>query len=176
MPAKTSTTERLSEFESPDDSPGFLLWQVASLWQRNIRAALQPFDLTHAQFVLLVSAARLENSNEEVTQVRLATHAKTDIMMTSKVLRTLEQKGLIKREPHTTDTRANSIHVTQKGRALAQQTIQIVEQADAAFFGALGAQLPGFNASLLKILAQRRALCGGQPQRAVALASAKAAG
>ena len=152
MPAKTSVAENLSEFESPDDSPGFLLWQVASLWQRMIRAALGPFDLTHVQFVLLVSATWLADAGEDVTQVRLATHAKTDIMMTSKVLRTLEHKGLIKREPHATDMRANSIRVTKKGRDLAQQTIQIVEQVDIVFFGTLGTQLPGFKASLLNIL------------------------
>ena len=43
-------------FESPDDSPGFLLWQVTNLWQRRIRAALEPLGLTHVQFVFVAGA------------------------------------------------------------------------------------------------------------------------
>src|SRR3954453_8138901 len=41
------------------DSPGFLLWRVTQRWQRSIVAALRPLDLTHAQFVLLMSTAWL---------------------------------------------------------------------------------------------------------------------
>ena len=40
----------------PGDSPGFLLWKVSNAWQRQIRAALQPFSLTHSQFVVLATA------------------------------------------------------------------------------------------------------------------------
>ena len=39
-----------------EESSGLLLWQVSMLWQRGIKKVLQPFDLTHPQFVLLASA------------------------------------------------------------------------------------------------------------------------
>ncbi len=144
--------EKIFRVESADDSPGFLLWQVANLWQRQIRAALAPLGLTHVQFVLLASLAWLGDDPGGVTQVRLATHAKTDIMMTSKVLRTLERKGLLRRTLHAADARANAIELTPEGQALSARAVHVVEAADAAYFEVLGAQAPAFGASLLKIL------------------------
>src|SRR5436190_947140 len=107
------------QFEESDNSPGFSLWQVSSIWQRQINAGLRPLDLTHAQFVLLASLMWLVVENKPLTQVELASHAKTDIMMTSNVLRTLESKGWVVRNAHPTDTRAKSLAITKQGRALA---------------------------------------------------------
>jgi DNA-binding MarR family transcriptional regulator len=90
---------------SADASPGLLLWQVSNRWQAAQRAALRPFDLTHVQFVLLASLTWLDNEGP-VTQKRLAEHAATDPMMTSQVLRALEERGLIRRGQHPTDARA----------------------------------------------------------------------
>ena len=63
-----------SEFTEATDSPGFLLWQVTTLWQRRIRQALEPFELTHTQFVLLFSCHWLtdKGGHRGVTQVQLA--------------------------------------------------------------------------------------------------------
>jgi hypothetical protein len=83
----------VSRFEQADDSPGFLLWQLTNLWQHRIRSALAPLGITHVQFVLLASAAWLENTERLVSQAILSRHAHTDIMMTSQVVRMLEEKG-----------------------------------------------------------------------------------
>ena len=42
-------------FATPEESTGLLLWQVTNRWQAAQRAALQPFGLTHVQFVLTAS-------------------------------------------------------------------------------------------------------------------------
>src|SRR6185295_17722147 len=91
-----------TKFNSPKVSPGFLLWQINNKWQSKQRKALKVFGLTHVQFVLLAS---LVWASDEVsfTQKQLAEHAKTDVMMTSQVLRTLERKGLIRRTVGITD-------------------------------------------------------------------------
>src|SRR6185369_824713 len=141
------------QFEDSDDSPGFSLWQVSSMWQRRINAGLRPFDLTHAQFVLLASLMWLAEEGHPLTQVELASHAKTDIMMTSNVLRTLESKGWVTRKPHPTDTRAKSLAITKQGRALAVQAIQIVEKIDQDFFSRLGPEAGKFNRQLLTLIA-----------------------
>ncbi len=40
------------EFKHPDQSPGFLLWQLTNQWQRLQRSALAKLNLTHGQFVV----------------------------------------------------------------------------------------------------------------------------
>jgi len=144
------------QVESANDSPGFLFWQVSTLWQRQINANLKQFDLTHAQFVLLASLAWLVNDAAPLTQVELAHHAKMDVMMTSNVLRTLEEKGLILRNPHPTDTRAKSLAITEQGLELARQAVQVVEATDTAFFHSLGTSLPGFTGQLLKLIDENK--------------------
>jgi DNA-binding MarR family transcriptional regulator len=120
----------------PEDSPGFLLWHVTLRWQREIAAALAPLGLTHVQFVLLAAAWWLNSRSEDPNQLGVARQAGTDVKMTSQVLRTLEAKGLIRREVDTADTRAKLLRVTDHGADLAVRAIAAVEAADAAFFRA----------------------------------------
>ena len=97
--------ENLFTYKSAKEATGFLLWQVHNYWQREIKKALKPFDLTHTQFVILTSAYWLVlNEKKAITQVVIAKYAKTDIMMTSNILRTLERKKYIIRENHKIDT------------------------------------------------------------------------
>ncbi|MEV4426500.1 MarR family winged helix-turn-helix transcriptional regulator [Streptomyces sp. R-07] len=118
----------------PGESPGFLLWHATLRWQRDIAAALAPLDLTHVQFVLLACAWWLNSQGEHPNQLALARQAGTDVKMTSQVLRTLEQKGLVEREVDPADTRAKRLRVTDTGAALAPRAIAAVEQVDALFF------------------------------------------
>ena len=103
-------------FETPLESPGFVLWQVSNRWQRHLRDSLSSLELTHVQFVLLAGLMWLEEAGETVTQKRLATHATLDVMMTSEVLRTLEGKGLLERLEHPSDARAKQLRLTALGR------------------------------------------------------------
>ena len=129
-----------SRHSGPKESPGFLLWQLAMRWQQALRPALAALDLTHAQFVLLASAAYLgttaagADGDHPVTQKILADHARLDAVTTSEVLRTLESKGLIERRPHPGDARARAVLVTKAGKALARKAIPAVEEADASYF------------------------------------------
>jgi DNA-binding MarR family transcriptional regulator len=126
-----------SRYAEATDSPGLLLWQVTNLWQRRQRAALREMDLTHVQFVLLASLAWLSQNAEPVTQARVAEHAKTDAVMTSEVLRTLQRKGLVERRPHPEDTRAKSLKPTPKGTEFVRRAVKLVEQTDQEFFAPL---------------------------------------
>jgi MarR family transcriptional regulator, organic hydroperoxide resistance regulator len=134
----------LSRFERADDSPGFLLWQLTNLWQQRTRSALAPLGITHVQFVLLASIAWLENTEVVVSQATLSRHAHTDIMMTSQVVRTLEEKGLVTRTVHPTDTRAKAVSLTVEGHKVAQQAFSVVETVDEQFFQELGGQVSTF--------------------------------
>jgi DNA-binding MarR family transcriptional regulator len=120
---------------SPDagESPGFLLWRVTQRWQRSIVAALRPLDLTHAQFVLLMSTWYLGKATPP-SQREVAEHAEADVMMTSQVLRTLERRGLVTRSADEADARVKRLAVTPEGARLARRAQGVVEKADRAFF------------------------------------------
>jgi DNA-binding MarR family transcriptional regulator len=141
-----------STFDRPEESAGFLLWQTSMLWQRRVRAALEPLDLTHAQFVLLASATWLERRGAPATQVEIATHAKADVMMTSQVLRTLEGRGLVSRQPSAVDSRAKDVVVTASGRALVGRAIKVVEAVDEAFFEPLGTNRGGVLVAMRSLI------------------------
>jgi len=140
-----------TEFDSPDASPGFLLWQITNKWQAQQRQALAKFDLTHVQFVLLASLV-WATDQATFTQKQLADHAKTDVMMASQVLRTLEKKGLINRTPSRLDARSMTLRPTKKGIILANKAVIAVEAVDKEFFSVLGADLPFFIQAMQQLI------------------------
>lgn len=142
--------------EKAEDSSGFLLWQVTNLWQREIKKALEPYDLTHSQFVLMSSIHWLTLQKQDVTQILLSSHTKIDPMTTSTVLRTLQTKGLLQRQEHLTDTRAKTVGLTDNGKKSIKQAIKTVENFDRTFFETLGDKTEKFNGQLLTLLGQRK--------------------
>ena len=127
-------------FERPQDSPGFLLWQTTMVWQRAIKAALEIYDVTHAQFVLMAALMWSEEHEQTVTQVMLVRFSNIDKMTVSHSLRALVQNGFVSRTENTQDTRAKSVSLTKSGKTLIKKLVPLVENVDAQFFGALGAR------------------------------------
>jgi DNA-binding MarR family transcriptional regulator len=149
-----------SRHSGPGQSPGFLLWKVSNAWQRRQRAALQPFDLTHSQFVLLATATWF-GSKEALTQSRLAQLAGVDAMTTSQVVRALEAAGLLERRQHPDDPRAKAIVVTTSGRNKARLALVAVEETDEAFFKPVAAT----SRALVRMFRALAASEAGSPQR-----------
>lgn len=138
--------------KNSDDSSGFLLWQVTTLWQRGIKKALDTIDITHPQFVILASLLWLTHKKDRVTQIDLSLHSKIDPMTTSTILKTLQRKELIQRKEHQVDTRAKMVILTEKGISTAREAIVIIENYDAEFFKSLNNQIPEFNTHLTTLL------------------------
>ena len=139
-------------FDRAEESTGFLLWQVTNLWQREIKKALEKYELTHSQFVLLASIHWLTLDKQKVTQILLSNHTKIDPMTTSTVLRTLQSKGLLKRQEHEKDTRAKTVVLTELGLKNIKQAIKTVEQFDKSFFNSLNNKTKEFNLELTTLL------------------------
>ncbi|SHN01038.1 MarR family winged helix-turn-helix transcriptional regulator [Mucilaginibacter sp. OK098] len=135
-----------------EESPGFLLWQVTTLWHRAIKKALDEIDLTHPQFVLLASLLWLSKTKESITQIDLSHHSKIDPMTTSTIIKTLLRKGLVERREHHTDTRAKSVTLTESGVAISRQAVEIINKVDEDFFTGLGAGVKDFNGKLVKLM------------------------
>lgn len=129
--------KKITRFEGPEESPGFLLWQVSMQWRRQIEAALLTVGITHPQFVLLASLSWLTQDQAEVTQVELARHCKVDVTMTSQVLRALEKKGYIGRHQRKGDERSKLPRLTESGARLVERAIPLVEEVDRNFFSTL---------------------------------------
>jgi len=111
---------------------GYLLWQAANLWQRQMRAVLAPHNITPVQFLLLSGLHELAGAGP-VKQADLARHCNTDPMMTSQVVRTLEKAGLVRRASHDGDGRAVALVLTESGATLMDRAAADMREADSRF-------------------------------------------
>lgn len=143
--------KKISAFSLPEQSPGFLLWQVSTLWRRKIEAALLPLDLTHSQFVLLAGLGWLTKDKSNISQVQLAKHCRMDITMTSQILRALEKRALIRRIQIPGNEKSKFPKTTSKGANLIKKAIPLVEREDQKFFLSLGKNATRLLKSLLDI-------------------------
>ena len=132
-------------FTQPEENNGYLLWQVSMRWQLRMNQGLRGVGITLTQFSLLAGLYWLDQQGEVVTQQRLADYANTDKMMTSKVIQTLESKGLLLRLDNPQDGRARQLQLTTAGKTLLGQANTLVEQVDAAFFGSIQPEADVFN-------------------------------
>ena len=135
----------------PENNPGFLLWQVTNLWQRGQRSKLDEIGITHVQFILLAGLAWLDKREGHVNQARLAHFCKTDPMMTSQVVRTLEGQGLLERTPHPTDGRARHLRLTDDGARVLNAAMPLVLETDAQFFECLTRDQPALIDALRRL-------------------------
>lgn len=122
-------------FAQPEESPGFLLWQTTTIWQRLIKKALEPYHVSHAQFVIMAVSLWFKKNHQDPTQSMIAELSQLDKMTVSKALKVLVENGLVHRVEHAQDTRAKSVQLTEKGTKLISKLIPIVEQVDDNFFG-----------------------------------------
>ena len=143
-----------------EDSPGFLLWHIENIWQRQQRVVLEKWGLTTVQFLLLSGAVSSEREGLPTTQIALARRCHTDPMMTSQVLRTLEGAKLVERIKSKEDKRAVTIVTTAEGRRRADGAETAVRDVETAFFAALGPDVPAFADAL-------RVLGGERPRRRI---------
>ena len=122
-------------FKKPEDSPGFILWQLTNQWQQQQRKVLKTLNLTHPQFVAMAGILWLSNVHENgASQAQVAEFTKIDKMMMSDLVKTLLDKKLIKRAAHAEDKRAYALTLTTKGHQLTLKAIPLVEGVDAQFF------------------------------------------
>ena len=138
--------------ETPEQSPGYLLWQTTMIWQRLIKNALAPFHITHPQFVILAVLLWHTQDHNVLIQTDIIKHTQLDKMTVSKGLKNLVSKALIMRHEHTDDTRAKVVSLTATGQALIKKLVPIVEDIDRNFFAAIKQEHQPVILSLLQRL------------------------
>ncbi len=123
------------KFKRAEDSPGLLLWQASQIWQRLIKQALELYDISHSQFVIMATLMWFELHDFETTQVTIINWTKLDKMTVSKSFKKLVALELVTRIEHEADSRAKSVSLSNKGKDLITKLIPIVEGIDHEFFG-----------------------------------------
>lgn len=107
------------------DAAGFLVGHLARLASARLSQRLAPFDLTPAQWQVLVSLAGQDGQTQkdltEQIGVEQATMANT--------LSRMEKSGLIVRRPHPDDRRAQTVHITGNAALLTRPSRDAVEAA-----------------------------------------------
>ena len=135
-------------------STGLLFIRTYHKWHGMIKNKLRTIDLTHPQFVVLTTLAGLLRQQEWVSQTDIARFSDMDVMTVSQIIRLLIKKGLIMREVHPKDSRANIILLTDTGLQKVNQALPLVEGIDQAFFGKLENNTETLNQLLIKLEAE----------------------
>ena len=135
-------------------STGLLFIRTYHKWHGLIKNKLRTIDLTHPQFVVLTTLAGLLRQQEWVSQTDIARFSDMDVMTVSQIIRLLIKKGLIMREVHPKDSRANIILLTDTGLQKVNQALPLVEGIDQAFFGKLENSTETLNQLLIKLEAE----------------------
>ncbi|WP_172380033.1 MarR family winged helix-turn-helix transcriptional regulator [Vibrio sp. Vb339] len=123
--------------EVADDSVGFLLWKITTLWQKKLAIVLRSFGINQTQFAILASLKWFQDNQRPTTQTNLTEHSKIDKMTISKAIRKLESNGLVERTPSLSDARNTNVQFTKEGSDLIFKAILAIENTDEAFFSCL---------------------------------------
>ena len=105
---------------------GYLLWQTAHLVGRRMGVALEPFDLTPAQFSALVHIGR----EPGVSGAELARRINLTPQSTQTALRPLLEREWVRRRPHPVHRKVLGNFLTPEGQAGTERASAAVTDTD----------------------------------------------
>jgi len=107
---------------------GSLVWRLATKWRTAVDRAVAPFELTHAQYVLLATLYGLSLAGARPSQRELSDTTGLEPVYVSRLSRALEEGGLIDRTESAADPRAIELGLTARGEKVVIQAIAAVRQ------------------------------------------------
>jgi DNA-binding MarR family transcriptional regulator len=138
-----------------------LLNQAGHVMSNRLATALAEVGLTPRMQCVLVHALEAER-----TQIQLAALADLDKTTMVSTVDELEARGLAERRPSATDRRARIIAVTEKGRRVAEEGQQIVDDVHAGVLGAFPSDQRAAFVAALGLLVDGPAPAGATVRRA----------
>jgi MarR family transcriptional regulator, organic hydroperoxide resistance regulator len=97
-------------------------------FHRRVNAWMLKYGITADQFVLL----RVVGREEGITQIEIVERTASDPNTVTAILRLLEQRDLVRRQPHARDRRARCVFLTVAGRNLQRRAFKDSEPLRAA--------------------------------------------
>ncbi|RVU55853.1 MarR family winged helix-turn-helix transcriptional regulator [Anaerosphaera multitolerans] len=125
---------KFSNFNTSEESFGFVFWQVYTLWSRRIKKELKKYKLTHTQFVILSVIAYLEKSSKFISQSDVSNLSKIDVMTVSTSIKTLVKNGYVIISSSSEDARANALKLSNEGKIVQNNAMKTIENVDTDFF------------------------------------------
>jgi len=108
----------------------------AQLWRTEAAAILKPFELTVPQYLVVMALYRQTRHDwPPLTQTEVASRLGMDANTTSQIVRALERRGLIDRQPHPDDARARALALTPTGVDRARDSSAKAREMNDLFFG-----------------------------------------
>lgn len=109
---------------------GFLEWlQVVRCYQkagRRLSERLVPLELSNAQLDVLANL--LAGPEEGLTQEQLGQRLLVTKGNVSGMLDRMQERDLVERRPHPEDRRSKLVHLTARGRKLAEEAVKVQRQ------------------------------------------------
>jgi DNA-binding MarR family transcriptional regulator len=95
---------------------GFTLMKAAQAWRTEANEILREHELTVPQFLVVMALYRQARHDwPPLTQREVGIRLGMDANTTSQIVRALERRGLLSREPHPEDGRAMALSLTASG-------------------------------------------------------------
>jgi MarR family transcriptional regulator, organic hydroperoxide resistance regulator len=107
---------------------GYLVWHLSIRWRVAVDRALSPLGMTHAHYSLMASLYALTRSGGRPSQRELAEFAGLEVVYVSKLVRVLEDSGLLRRRDHPGDPRAFELTLTAQGANLVERAATVMRQ------------------------------------------------
>ncbi len=108
----------------------YLAGQLAKGFSRSLRERAAILGFSPGQFPVLLELWQ----EDGLTQKQLLDRLEVEQATLANTLMRMERHGLIERQPHPQDRRAQIIRLTEEGRELERQAIEAAAEADAALF------------------------------------------
>lgn len=105
-----------------------LIWKATKLLTKKKKMVLNEFGLTCSQFAILVAIHQSSIDKNDVIQLNLSEKTQIDPMTTSRVLKKLQKKNLVKRERGLVNARTVKVELTQNGEDLYSKARQKMER------------------------------------------------
>ena len=117
-------------------SAGYLINHLARIFAQALAREIRPLGLAPGQFMVLLELWR----EDGLTQRDLVDRLDVEQAALANTLARMERDGLIRRKPHPTDGRAQSVHLTDRARRLEAPATQAADAVNRRLLGGLPAE------------------------------------